>query len=63
MKRMGGVGRGAGLPLAVMCAAWLCAAPAGAEVILSNGPAPARLNVVSYRERLCENALIWSELG
>jgi predicted double-glycine peptidase len=41
---------GAGLTLAVLCSAGLGAAPAGAEVILSNGPAPARLNVVSYRD-------------
>lgn len=52
MKRTGGHGWscGAGLTLAVLCSAWLGAAPAGAEVILSNGPAPARLNVVSYRD-------------
>lgn len=30
--------------------AWMCAGPVGAEVILSNGPAPSRLSVVSYRD-------------
>lgn len=51
MKRRGFSSRsGLGLPLAALCAAWVCAAPAGAEVIISNGLAPARLNVVSYRD-------------
>lgn len=51
MKRRGfSIRSGPGLPLAALCMAWLCAAPAGAEVIISNGPAPARLNVVSYRD-------------
>lgn len=41
---------GLGLPSAALFAALMAAAPASAEVILSNGPAPARLNVVSYRD-------------
>jgi len=40
---------GLGLSFAALCVA-LTAAPVSAEVILSNGPAPARLNVVSYRD-------------
>lgn len=30
--------------------AWMSAAPAGADVLLSSGPAPARVSVVSYRD-------------
>lgn len=41
---------GLGLPFAALCAALMGAAPASAEMILSNGPAPTRLNVVSYRD-------------
>lgn len=51
MKRGGSSARGGlGLPLAALCAAWLCAAPAGADVLLSSGPAPSRVGVVSYRD-------------
>lgn len=41
---------GPGLPLAALCTVWLLAAPAAADVLISNGPAPARLSVVSYRD-------------
>lgn len=41
---------GLSLPVAALCAAWLCAAPAGADVLLSSGPAPARVSVISYRD-------------
>lgn len=42
--------KGLGLSAAALCAAWSCAAPAGADVLLSSGPAPARVSVVSYRD-------------
>lgn len=41
---------GLGLPFAALFAALISAAPAGADVLLSNGPAPARVSVVSYRD-------------
>ena len=42
--------KGLGLWAAALCATWFCAAPAGADVLLSSGPAPARVSVVSYRD-------------
>lgn len=42
--------RGLGQTLAALCTAWLCASPAAADVLISNGPAPARVSVVSYRD-------------
>ncbi|MNU68253.1 Peptidase C39 family protein [compost metagenome] len=42
--------KGLGLSAAALCATWFCAAPAGADVLLSSGPAPARVSVVSYRD-------------
>ncbi len=51
MKRRSSSSRsGLGLPLAALCTAWLFAPPASAEVIISTGAAPARLNVISYRD-------------
>lgn len=48
--RGGSVRRVLGPALALLGAVWMYSAPAGAEVVLSNGPAPARINVVSYRD-------------
>lgn len=42
--------RGLGQTLAALCTVWLCASPAAADVLISNGPAPARVSVVSYRD-------------
>jgi predicted double-glycine peptidase len=45
-----GAGMGAGLVVAVVCAAMTPASSVSADMLLSSGPAPSRVKVVSYRD-------------